>query len=1015
MNTDLFRRILPICILFVLADLISLTSQILPLKNYNVKEGLISNNANTFCQDKRGYLWIGCAEGISVFNGIKFTNYSPSSGLALNYVNQIIEDRFNNCMMWIATNGGGISKYSNNKFSTIIFGSNSKTNRVNAIAQDFRGRVWCGTDNGVFILNGDSVSSFYPAKISGSISAIAESKDEKMYIGSKGVIYEYLPSIDSLISIKVYSGEKHTQEKLDLFVSKLYASRNNVIWAGTLGGNVLKISGSKIAASFSSPNGAVNFISEDKERNLWIGESGGILLKFKENNFPASYLKITSKNGLPHSYLINGIFDSENDLWLSFAGNGIYELRDNSFIKFPFHARQFYDNNLKTASDKNGRIWACAGGKLFEIWDDSSGNWQKYSPAISKPDVNSDPVMTYYDHFDHLWICFSNGDLESFSLSAKNKNLPSFLKQINVFRKGIDFPNANILCFISDDRGYLWISLENLGVALLNTRLRKPFVKLYSEKGGLPGNSVRALFEDSERNIWFGGFMKGLGILSFNNFVNGRINTFTKNNGLPGNSVRAILEDEEGRIWVGTRYSGVAVIKLIKNLNNNQGTSISVIKVLNVQTGLLSNAIWAEAKDNVGRIWLGTESGLMDITQNNFVLLNRYNWLIGSTIFSCGITSGNVCWAYSLSGLKILDLNSATYSQPAPAYILHLFVNGVEKSITKSILLSYNQNNIILNFDGVSLKDGENINYQYRLEGVDDQWSSLTDQHSVTYGHLTPGKYTFEVKAINDEGVASLSPATLIFKIVPPFWHEWWFILISIMIIGSTVFIFLKYRIKRIIEIERIRSRIATDMHDEIGSGLTRIAFLSDIIGKKAISNIDNSEIKSFSELDIVPSLQRVGNIARELVDSMGDVIWSINPSHDSVISLIQKMKAYSQEICDNMGISLIFDSSEQVRKLNLSTSHAPEILRSILLITKEALNNIVKHSQCTEVIIKINADKKTIYLAIEDNGCGFEVSQKVYGNGLANMRNRALKVNGTCVIKSQLNKGTSIFLNIPY
>ncbi len=1013
MYTDLFRRKLFFCILFVLTDLISLSSQILPLKNYQIKEGLISNNANTFCQDKRGYLWIGCAEGISVFNGIKFINFSPSAGLALNYINQIIEDRFNPGTMWIATNGGGISKYSNGKFKTIITGSSNKANRVNSIAQDFRGRVWCGTDNGVFILSGDSVSSFYPAKITGSISAITESKDNNIYIGSKAVIYEYQPLSNSLFSIPLYSWEKNIQKKSDSFISKLYTSKNNVIWAGTEGGDIFKITGSKITARFSSLNGSVNFINEDKDGNLWVGEAGDILLKFTENNFPTSYLKLTSENGLPHSYLINGIFDSEDDLWLSFAGKGIYELKDNSFIKFPFNARQYYNNNLKTTSDKDSRIWACAGGKIFEIWNVSSGNWRKYFPQISMPDKNIYPTMVHYDHFDRLWVCFSNGDLESYSLSAKSKDLPSLLKPINVFRNGIDFPKSNILCFITDNRGYLWISLENLGVALLNTRLKKPFIKLYSKNDGLPGNSVRALFEDSMRNIWFGGFTNGLGILSFNKFAGSRIVTFTKNNGLPGNSIRAILEDDEGRIWVGTRYSGVAVIKLNNKLNISQG--ISIIKILNVQTGLLSNAIWAEAKDNSGRIWLGTESGLMDIMQNNFAPLNKYNWQIGSTIFSCGITAGNVCWAYALSGLKILDLNSATHSQPAPAYISHFFVNGIEKSIGKSILLSYNQNNIIFDFDGVSLKDGGNINYQYRLEGVDDQWSSLTDQHSVTYAHLTPGNYTFEVKAINDEGIASMAPAMLSFKIIPPFWREWWFIIISIMLIGSTVFVLLKYRIRRIIEIERIRSRIATDLHDEIGSGLTRIAFLSDIIGKKAISNIENSEIKSFSELDIVPSLKRVGDIARELVDSMGDVIWSINPNNDTVMSLIQKMKAYSQEICDNMGITLIFDSSEPVRKLNLSTSHSPEILRSILLITKEALNNIVKHSQCTEVIIKINADKKTIYLAIKDNGCGFEYSQKVYGNGLTNMRNRALKVNGTFEIKSQLNKGTSIFLSIPH
>ncbi|MHB8580550.1 MAG: sensor histidine kinase [Ignavibacteriaceae bacterium] len=1021
MSIDLFRRVFSFCILLVLSEFISLSCQILPLKNYSVKEGLISNNANTFCQDKRGYLWIGCAEGISVFNGLMFTNYSPSSGLALNYINQIIEDRFNPGVMWIATNGGGISKYNYGKFSTYKIGSSNKTIRVNAILQDFKGRIWCGTDNGVFIISGDSVSPFYPKKITGSISALTESKDDNIYICSMGVIYEYQTSSSSIVSIQEYAGVKYKSRNLKSIVSRLYIGNNNIIWAGTVAGDVFKIKGSNILAHFSAPGSSINFISEDKNGNLWIGSAGNTLFKFNENKFPVSYLKLTSKNGLPNSFLINGFFDSQNDLWLSYVGKGIYEFRENSYYKFPFNAQRYYDNNLKSASDKNGRIWTCAGGKLFELWRDSSGNWKQYYPAIAEPNINSAPEMVYYDRAGLLWICFSNGDFKSFSISAKNQNLPSSLKQMSVLRKGIDFPNANVLCFFVDDKGYLWISLDDLGVALVNTRLNKSFVKLYSNKDGLPGNSVRALYEDSNGNIWFGGFMNGLGVLSSKDLNNGKIVTFTKKNGLPGNSIRAILEDDFGRMWIGTRYTGVAVIKLkgklqddnLFNLKNNN-ISITVVKTLDVQSGLLSNAIWAEAKDDSGRIWLGTESGLMDIMQNNFTPLNRYNWQIGSAIFSCGVTKGNICWAYALSGLKILDLNSSTHSVPEPVYISHLFVNGIEKSAGKSILLSYNQNNINLNYEGISLKDGKDITYQYRLEGLDDKWSSPSDQHSVTYAHLAPGDYTFEVKAINDEGKASVEPAVLSFTIIPPFWHEWWFIIFSLLLIGGTVFFLMKFRIKRVVEIERIRSRIATDLHDEIGSGLTRIAFLSEIISKKTKSNIVTAEDNNFSELEIAPSLQRVGSIARELVEAMGDVVWSINPNHDSIISLIQKIKAYSHEVCDNLGISLTFVSSASVEKIILPASHSPEILRSILLITKEALTNIAKHSHCTEAEIKIDADKRAIYLSIKDNGYGFEVGSNEEGNGLANMQNRASKVRGIFAIKSAPGTGTAIYLSIP-
>jgi signal transduction histidine kinase len=314
------------------------------------------------------------------------------------------------------------------------------------------------------------------------------------------------------------------------------------------------------------------------------------------------------------------------------------------------------------------------------------------------------------------------------------------------------------------------------------------------------------------------------------------------------------------------------------------------------------------------------------------------------------------------------------------------------------------------------------LQYKYRLRGLDDSWQGPIEQRSVTFASLQPGAYTFEVIAINADTVESAAPAALSFIISPPFWQRWWFIALCVLILGSILYAFHVVRLERLLEIEKIRARIATDLHDDIGAGLTHIGLLSQVaLHKKGVQqfyvNGNTHEIEHDLKTaagaihELGSSLERVGGVARELSQAMSDVVWSINPQHDSGEALQRRLSVFAHEICRAKNITLNFEISEQMAGIKLH----PELRRNLLLIAKEALHNAVKYSGSASVAVKFGTNGKHLVVEIADSGKGFNPASAKNGNGLNNIRSRAEKLGGSCEIISTPGQGTRVTAMVPY
>jgi two-component sensor histidine kinase len=316
------------------------------------------------------------------------------------------------------------------------------------------------------------------------------------------------------------------------------------------------------------------------------------------------------------------------------------------------------------------------------------------------------------------------------------------------------------------------------------------------------------------------------------------------------------------------------------------------------------------------------------------------------------------------------------------------------------IRLGPNENQIQIDFVGLSFGTAEQVKYQFKLEGADTDWTAPTEQRSVNYARLAPGSYRFLVRAMRDGNAVSQSPATVAFTIMPPVWQRWWFLLLVAVLIGFMAYTLYRYRLVRLLELERVRTRIATDLHDDIGSNLSLIAMASEVASRQA-HNVDDR---------MAGWLSLISDTSRETVDSMSDIVWAVNPAKDRLIDLVQRMRRVAEEALTAKNIAFHFSAPDEETDTRLSV----DTRREVFMVFKEGINNIAHHSHATKADLSMKLEDRLLVLELADNGRGFDPTSAGEGNGLASMRRRAQKLRGKLEIDSNPGKGTKIRMTVP-
>ena len=457
------------------------------------------------------------------------------------------------------------------------------------------------------------------------------------------------------------------------------------------------------------------------------------------------------------------------------------------------------------------------------------------------------------------------------------------------------------------------------------------------------------------------------------------------------------------------------------------------------------NAVESILEDENGNLWIGTSSGIsfFNVKEESFTNYSLADGLNGNTFNSSAAfkSSDGIMFFGSTTGLNYFDperIKQSTYSPPVRIIDFQLFnqpVNLKSKSPlkqsiihTKEIILNYNQNDFSLQFTSLDYNAPELNQYAYMLEGFDEEWIFSGTRRFVTYTNLDAGEYIFRVKATNSDGVWNETGTKLTIIINPPFWATWWAYSIYVILFISVLISLRSFEIKRRkkkeeerlrrereaallreaklkaitieqekeLEKQKIRNRIAQDLHDEIGSNLSSISLMSDLIQKSEETDPDS-----------INKIRRIHKVAKDSSQAMRDIVWITNPTSDNLKDLITKMN----EIANDMlaGINWKFDFPEETNNINLS----PETKRNVFLIFKEALNNIIKHSGAKNAVVRLKISDKNLLLAIKDDGKGINTGSVSSGNGLKNMQNRANEINGILKLNSSPGKGTTLALAV--
>jgi two-component sensor histidine kinase len=594
-----------------------------------------------------------------------------------------------------------------------------------------------------------------------------------------------------------------------------------------------------------------------------------------------------------------------------------------------------------------------------------------------------------------------------------------------------------------DDAGEWWIAtgrgLYRFAAAESVEQLAGAHPKaIYTQRDGLPGDEVFAVFADSRQDIWIGTI--GLGTedgLALWDRKTGRVHAFSQADGLPKKPVpTAIAEDRAGDIWVGLYHGGVAryrrnrftffgerdgVYGVPGSLFADSagrlwiGTSRGLIRiddpaaeqphlvVCGVAQGLSSSDVSGLSEDRWGRIYAATGRGIdrFEPQPGSLGRIQRYTTADGVAPGALDLAfrdrQGNM-WFSTPLGLSQFVPAVDHPQSPPPVLVTGLSVGGVAQAVSdlgQSTVsgLRLPQSPLRIDYVGLGFLPGETLRYQYMLEGADREWSVPTDQRTVIYARLAAGSYRFLVRAVTGNGISSPQPASVLFTVLPPVWRSWWFLLSCGAVAALLIYTLYRYRLAQLLAVANVRARIATDLHDDIGASLSQIAILSEVA----------------QESHNGTHLSEIAGISRELVDSMSDIVWAINPDHDRLSNLVYRMRRFATDLLGAQGIVLQFRASVADHDFRVS----PGVRRQIYLIFKEAIHNIARHSGASRAEVELDRAGDDLILRLSDNGKGFDIGAESDGHGLISIRKRAAALGARLQWHSVSGQGTKLSMTV--
>lgn len=968
------------------------------VRTWQSEDGLPQNTVNDILQTRDGYLWFATLNGLARFDGVRFRVFGLRDGLLTVQTRCLLEDRAGS--LWIGTYGGGLSRLKDGRIENWTQSAALAGNVITSLAEDAEGSVWIGTPTGLsryrngeltIVTNGlpnTSIRKLFTAR-DGRVQVatlsdgtfvwqtnqfvevtlpypVAKQKAAHCFLEDRAGRSWVSPGNGYLLCREGERWRTYGQTNGLPFanISCLAETDDGTIWAGSLDEGLYRFqNGSFLRQTNGLPDHAIRSLATDQEGNLWVGtRAGGVsrLTRRRVSGYGASA-------GLINEYARSVAVAPDGTVWVATTGGGLYKAQNANFTSFVAGSTaeeyRFIESVLST---RDGTLWWGGSQGLFSMTGDILGIYAGATAAW----MGGDSIQCMMaDYTNGIWIGTSLGQVRHF-VNGAFAACP------------VDFGRVPCIALAQATNGTLWIGTGGSGLV----RVRDGVAKTFSVEQGLGSRVIRSLYLDRTGALWVGTGGGGLSLVE-----DERVTTFTTREGLPDDTISQIIEDDAGNLWCG---------------GNNGLFRLSLADL---------HRVARHESDALHPLMLGKSDGMIAEECSG-----------GSNPGCARLPNGLLCFT-TVRGIVVVDPAQQKSSlHPPPVLIEEVKLDGepvspqsVQLAPARAAGPSTNElqievppgsHNLEFAYAAPSFTAPNRVRFRYQMEPLDGGWVDAATRRTAYYTRVPPGRYRFRVTACNADGVWNETGAALAVVVHPHFWQTWWFL--AALAVGTVAGIGLAARfvtqrkyarqvalLEMKAAIEQERTRIAKDIHDDLGANLTQITMLSEM-GETAVSD----KAKSTQHFD------RIARHARRGVQSLDEIVWAVNPKNDTLPRLVDYLCRYADEVFENSGIRCWEEAPEDLPPWVVRA----ELRHNFFMAVKEATTNALKHSDATEVWLNIALEGEYLALTFRDNGHGFAIAEADFTrSGLKNMRSRITDIGGQFDLQSQPGHGTTVSFRI--
>ncbi|MBL7766309.1 MAG: hypothetical protein JNJ58_09465 [Chitinophagaceae bacterium] len=984
----MFRFVWFLCLAIQICP--TFTSAQTPLtKRFSVNEGLSQSTVTKIYQSPNGLLWIGTGDGLNVYDGYTIRNFkhqpSDSFSISSNTIRSILYDSIRHCL-WVGTTGGlnelnlQTLKFKNRLKGVSIFNQQD----INIVGYHQDGIYFFAPQNGIYFLSTKTGKLFLKFVNKQTTHVVNYSGHNGLWwdnhenaglhhftIGSDRIeTFRFsgsmLPNQSAIYSILDYAPDKVLVSSTEgLFWA---SSKSDILYTDTLLTRLNQKLKTTVMVMIPAPDHQILLSTENK---------GLLLLSPDLKN--VQEFKSTPINHINHLF-----FDQHHNLWIGTLDDGLHQWTPSK-SRFKLLNPESETNALSSGFVRSiyaDHQFLLVGyfDKGLDLFDRNTGFKKHLNTSNSA--LSGNTVLCIQSLSDHRYLLGTESGINVFNTQTN---------RLSPVSAPTDTPFVTAYCMVKDGMGNIYIG-TNSGVYQYDDQ---PSPKLHFV--GLKGFYITTLFYSQSRKLY----------------------AYAKNNkALYDVSNHTVVMSADRQINHILEYAGMFL------LATNQGIVVcnrdfSIRWIIEVSSGLPDNFINAILQDSEQNLWFSCNKGIGRISLRtahiqNFTPTDGLQSPEFNTGASFKAEDGTLYFG-GINGLNYFQPKEVKFNQTIPNILLtgiklfdkklpeYHFLSPISDTEKDSPhIFPYFQNTFTFSTTSLDLTQPEQNQYAFKLEGAETEWYNNGHDPEIRYPYLKPGEYKFYVKASNADGFWSPPVCLYHFIIKPPYWKTAWFItlivLLSIGVVSFTLYRIIRSdyqrkmsELKRLQEIEKIRLGISKDIHDDIGASLTRIGLISEI-AKKNLQNVDLLE----------QQLHKISNTSRAMTTGLKEIVWSTNPEHDNLPSLLSFIQHYALEYCEHAELDLRIRWPEKIETKTVS----PDFRRNIFLIFKEVLNNIVKHASASVVEIDFTLDQNQMFtLSIQDNGKGFN-SQEVgqFSNGLKNIQKRAAEIRCSVQIDSSVS-----------